>query len=206
MANENTKENVTETASEGTMDSTMDSTMEGTNQKAINDTSESDKKLSKKEREEAEDQAEIAAISNTDLKIVAKLLQEIQEDNEKQKNYVRKQLRLTQISTFVLIGVIVFMLIGVSTYIPKINALIDDSTAILKQASGVLVNLDSVTAELADADIAGMLDDVDSLVVSSEENMADALKKIEDIDIDTLNSAIKDLESVVKPLARLFGR
>ncbi len=165
-----------------------------------------EKKLSKKEREEAEDKAEIEAIANSDLKIVTKLLQEIQDDNEKQMKYVRTQLRLTQLSTVVLIAVIVFLLIGVSSYIPKVNALIDDSSAIMKQASGVLTNLDSVTAELADADITGMLDDVDSLVVSSEESMADALKKIEDIDIDTLNSAIKDLESVVKPLAKLFGR
>ena len=165
-----------------------------------------EKKLSKKEREEAEDKAEIEAIANSDLKIVTKLLQEIQDDNEKQMKYVRTQLRLTQLSTVVLIAVIVFLLIGVSSYIPKVNALIDDSSAIMKQASGVLTNLDSVTAELADADITGMLDDVDSLVVSREESMADALKKIEDIDIDTLNSAIKDLESVVKPLAKLFGR
>ncbi|HKM22234.1 MAG TPA: hypothetical protein VJZ01_09350 [Lachnospiraceae bacterium] len=165
-----------------------------------------EKKLSKKEREEAEDKAEIEAIANSDLKIVTKLLQEIQDDNEKQMKYVRTQLRLTQLSTVVLIAVIIFLLIGVSSYIPKVNALIDDSSAIMKQASGVLTNLDSVTAELAEADITGMLDDVDSLVVSSEESMADALQKIEDIDIDTLNSAIKDLESVVKPLAKLFGR
>lgn len=187
-----------ETANETTNESTNEALKETLN--------EADKKLSKKEREEAEDQAEIAAIDNTDLKIVAKLLQEIQDDNEKQMKYVRTQLRLTQLSTVVLIAVIVFLLIGVSSYIPKVNALIDDSSAIMKQASGVLVNLDSVTAELAEADIAGMLEDVDSLVVSSEDSMADALKKIEDIDIDTLNSAIKDLESVVKPLARLFGR
>ena len=34
----------------------------------------------------------------------------------------------------------------------------------------------------------------------------EALKKVEQIDIDALNSAISDLQKVIDPLARLFGK
>ncbi len=172
-----------------------------------------EKKLSKKEMGEAEDQAQLDSLKDTDLKVVAKLLQDIRDDNEKQMRYVRTQLRFTQFFTFFLVVIITCMSIGIISYVPKINGLLYDANLIIGQtnglmvqASGVLENLDTVTAELAKTDITGMMEDVDSLVVSSEENMAAAVGKIEAIDIDSLNKAIKDLQSVVSPLAKLFGR
>ncbi len=173
----------------------------------------SEKKLSKKELEEAEDQAQLDSLKDTDFRVVAKLLQDIRDDNEKQMRYVRTQLRFTQFFTVFLVMIIVCMSIGIISYVPTINKLIHDSNGVIEQtntlmqqASGVLANLDTVTEELAKTDITGMMEDVDSLVVSSEENMATAIGKIEAIDIESLNKAIKDLQSVVSPLAKLFGR
>ncbi|MDO5573330.1 MAG: hypothetical protein Q4G60_05040 [bacterium] len=172
-----------------------------------------EKKMSKKEKEEAEDQAQLDSLKDTDFRVVAKLLQDIRDDNEKQMRYVRTQLRFTQFFTVFLVLIIVCMSIGIASYVPVINKLISDSNTVIEQtnmlmqqASGVLENLDTVTAELAKTDISGMMEDVDSLVISSEESMATAVGKIEAIDIDSLNKAIKDLQSVVSPLAKLFGR
>ncbi len=174
---------------------------------------QTDKKMSKREKDEAEDQAQLDSLNDTDFKVVAKLLQDIRDDNEKQMRYVRTQLRFTQFFTVFLVLIIVCMSIGIASYVPVINQLISDSNTVIKQtnvlmqqASGVLENLDTVTAELAKTDISGMMEDVDSLVISSEESMATAVSKIEAIDIDSLNKAIKDLQSVVSPLAKLFGR
>lgn len=172
-----------------------------------------EKKLSKKDRDDAEDQAQLASLKDTDIRVVAKLLQDIRDDNEKQMRYVRTQLRFTQFFTFFLVIIITCMSIGVISYVPKINGLlydtnlmIEQTNGLMTQASGVLNNLDTVTAELAKTDITGMMEDVDSLVVSSEESMATAVAKIEAMDIDSLNKAIKDLQSVISPLAKLFGR
>ena len=60
--------------------------------------------------------------------------------------------------------------------------------------------------DLADADINGMLDNVNKLVVSSEKNLGDALHTITEIDIKSLNESIADLNAVVKPLASMFRR
>jgi ABC-type transporter Mla subunit MlaD len=67
-------------------------------------------------------------------------------------------------------------------------------------------NLNKVAQDLADADIDGMLSDVDKLVTSSEKNLGDALKTITEIDIKSLNESIADLNAVVKPLAGMFRR
>ena len=45
---------------------------------------QTDKKMSKREKDEAEDQAQLDSLNDTDFKVVAKLLQDIRDDNEKQ--------------------------------------------------------------------------------------------------------------------------
>lgn len=177
------------------------------------DESKENLKEIKKGKQELSEQAELDSVKDSDLKVVAKLLQDIREDNEKQMKYVKTQLRLTQFFTFILVIFIVFFSIGVVSYVPRLNALLNDTNVLMGQAteaitqtSGVIDNLNKVTTDLADADITGMLNNVDSLVVSSEENMAVALEKVNEIDIVSLNKAIKDLQAVVSPLAKLFGK
>jgi len=167
----------------------------------------------KKGKQELSELAELNAVKDSDLRVVAKLLQDIREDNEKQMKYVKTQLRLTQFFTFVLVVFIVFFSVGIVSYVPRLNALLNDTNVLMGQAteaitqtSGVIDNLNKVTTDLAEADITGMLNDMDSLVVSSEENMAVALEKVNEIDIKSLNKAIKDLQAVVSPLAKLFGK
>ena len=81
-----------------------------------------------------------------------------------------------------------------------------------QQAEVVLENLESVTTELASADLTGMvahMDDlvsnVDGLVDVSQDGIENTLKKIEAIDLDTLNKAIQDLSDVLEPIANFFN-
>lgn len=73
--------------------------------------------------------------------------------------------------------------------------------------------LSDVAIELNEADITGMLAEVETLVADAEvavvaatETMEGSLAVIEGVELDTLNAAIEDFASVVEPLARLFGR
>ena len=43
-------------------------------------------------------------------------------------------------------------------------------------------------------------------ILDSQKNIGDAMKKINDIDIDGLNAAIKNLSDVVEPFANFFNR
>lgn len=70
----------------------------------------------------------------------------------------------------------------------------------------VLANLIVVTKELMSADISGMVENIDQLVTTSQEGVEQAIAKLDAIDIDTLNKAIKDLADVVEPLANFFNK
>ena len=55
-------------------------------------------------------------------------------------------------------------------------------------------------------DINDMLDNVNGLVETSEKSLTETVEKIDNIDLESLNKAIKDLTSIISPLAKLFRR
>ena len=67
-----------------------------------------------------------------------------------------------------------------------------DVTSLAQQMQSPLTNVDSLVAN------------VDTLVSTSQDGVADTLEKINDIDFDALNKAIKDLSTVIEPLAKFF--
>ena len=81
-----------------------------------------------------------------------------------------------------------------------------------QQAEVVLDNLEAVTSELAAVDLTGMVEqmsqlvgNVDGLVDVSQQGVKDTLQKIDSIDLDALNKAIKDLSDVIEPIANFFN-
>ena len=74
---------------------------------------------------------------------------------------------------------------------------------IAQQAGTVMTNLETVTQDLASADLSSMVEGVNTLAVNSQSAIAEAMKKLDLIDIDTLNKAIEDLADVVEPLAKV---
>lgn len=71
------------------------------------------------------------------------------------------------------------------------------------QAGTVMANLDTVAQDLADADLGSMVESVNTLAADSQTVITEAMKKLDTIDIDTLNQAIADLADVVEPLAKV---
>jgi len=75
----------------------------------------------------------------------------------------------------------------------------------------VLTNLETVTTELANADLTGMVENIDALVgnvddlvSTSQTGVTQAVQKINAINFDALNDAIKDLSDVIEPIAKFF--
>lgn len=121
----------------------------------------------------------------------------------------RKQVRYARIQCFFTIAAAVFcliLLIAICTVIPKVTEVAGQVNALATQAETVLTNLETVTAALAQADLADMVANVDTLAVSSQAGMEQALEKISAIDIEALNEAIQNLSDVVTPLANLMNR
>ena len=67
-------------------------------------------------------------------------------------------------------------------------------------------NLEIVTSELAQADLTGMVENVDALVVTGQEGIEQAMDKINAIDFEALNQAIQDLSDVINPITNFFNK
>ena len=130
----------------------------------------------------------------------------------KQNRYAKWQCILTAAAALCCVGIFVLAL----TLMPQIqavteqmNTVLTDLEAVTGQLEGemdtILSNLNTVTDELARANLEGMVADVDSFVTTGQEAVEQATEKLNIIDFETLNQAIGDLADVVEPLAKFFN-
>lgn len=127
------------------------------------------------------------------------IMERIESSNAGQEKYARKQYRMAQITAGASLIILAVVIYAAATLIPAANRTFQNLNFIME-------DLQTVTEQLAEADLSGMISDVDTLVSESEKGVSEALKKIEAIDIDTLNSAIQNLNDAVAPLANFFNR
>lgn len=104
------------------------------------------------------------------------------------------------------------LLIVVLSFVPKLISVVETTETLAARANTVLTDLEQVTSDLAQADLAQMVGNVTDLADQSREGVAMAkdgvalaVEKIDAIDIDTLNQAIRDFSDVVEPLAKFFN-
>ncbi|MCD8082035.1 MAG: hypothetical protein LUE86_00575 [Clostridiales bacterium] len=127
------------------------------------------------------------------------MMERIESSNAGQEKYARKQYRMSQITAAASILVLAIVIYVTVTLLPQVNNTFQSLDRIMK-------DLNTITSELADADLDQMFTDMDHLVVSSEEGIEEALEKLNAIDIESLNEAIKNLNDTVTPLAEFFNR
>ena len=132
------------------------------------------------------------------------VLKSIKEHEELQTKYAKKQGRIVALAALFCVLIMIGIAIMVISVLPKIVTLLDQANSVAVEADSVMKDLSVVTQQLSQADITGMLDDVSSLVVESEESINEAMKKVNAMDIEGLNSAIEDLQAVIAPLAKML--
>ena len=120
------------------------------------------------------------------------ILQAIQESNGQQLKVARRQYRLILFFALLLILAMAVLVVMTGMTFARLNT--------------TLQNIEVITAELAEADLPAMIGNINELVTSSQTSVDLATEKISGIDFDALNQSIRDLQSIVQPLARLFGR
>lgn len=97
-------------------------------------------------------------------------------------------------------------IVDVLGMIDQTNGMLDSTSAMIDDTAVIIKNLEDITNDLTQVDYTGIVSDVNSLVKTSEESLEATVKKIDDVDLDSLNKAIKDLSSIISPLARLFRK
>lgn len=124
------------------------------------------------------------------------------------ETYQNRMLRMARIRTgFMALSTALLLVIG---YFALLMG--GQLQGVLNEAQGTFQTLNTLATEIQKANISGMLDDVSALVENAQDTVDGAMdgvgqaaKKIDELDISTLNKAITDLAAVVEPLAKLFG-
>lgn len=112
---------------------------------------------------------------------------------------------LSAVRTVACVGIFAVILFFALDILSKFNAL-------YTQLEAAAVNITTLSAQIENADLPGLVSDVndlvenaDTLVTESTENLDSVVKKIDNVDFEKLNQAIDDLASVIEPIAQLFG-
>lgn len=143
------------------------------------------------------------------------LLQQLEQNSRKQTRYAKLQCIFSLAAALCCGG----LLIVVLNLLPKLNQVVEQVGAVAvqaeavtlqaqglaQQAEDVMTNLETVTRELAESELAEMVKNVDELVTTSHEGVSQALEKMDAMDIEALNKAIANLSAVVEPLAKFFN-
>ena len=103
--------------------------------------------------------------------------------------------------------VLMFSITGAVSQLTELAAPLQELTAqvqaLAAEADMVMADLGTVAESLAAADLGSIVENVNSLASESQSAVAGAMKKLDAIDIDMLNQAIRDLADVVEPLAKI---
>ncbi|MBR4131442.1 MAG: hypothetical protein IKT99_00570 [Oscillospiraceae bacterium] len=134
---------------------------------------------------------------------------------------LKKQLRLYRLialllaivvlSTGITSAILVRNMQQIQTTVVKIDAIVDDLAITTGELSKVNWNeittdLEVVTKELSTVEWTSLSKDISDVAAQAQESLATASKAVDELDIETLNKAIQELQTVVEPLAKLVGR
>lgn len=142
---------------------------------------------------------------------ILELLKKIEAENAEQSRYAKKQYRMSCVRTACSVLTLVLVVVIAAIFVPQLQQTLAQVDTVLAQVDTVLDNLESTTAELSalvpqlSQSVPALIENLDTLVQTSSEEITTALQKISSLDVDSLNTAIHDLQSIVEPLARLFG-
>lgn len=118
---------------------------------------------------------------------------------EKIEKHTRKQAALTRFIAILCAVAMICMLVMTVCIVGAAGQIVK----LTEDAGFVLDNLSSVSWELANADIGTMLENMGALAADSQTIVSEAMKKLDAMDVEALNSAIRDLADIVEPLAKV---
>lgn len=125
---------------------------------------------------------------------VRQLMDQLKASEEKQQGLMKKQLLFTRIFAVSNCVLVLLVLIFVAGVLPRLTTVLDKATESLVKVDGAL------------DDFGKVFDNVNSLVDSSSKAVEQTMDKVDQMDIESLNNAISDLNDVVAPMAEFFGR
>ena len=134
----------------------------------------------------------------------------IYEESLKQTALLEKQAKTSKIQTATVSVLMLIVAVALIVLSVQVGGVLEQANSAIDEITVLTTELNTV---LEESQITELLNNANALIEESGdaltkalEDVDEALKTVNKIDIDTLNSAIADLQKVIEPLARLFGR
>ena len=120
----------------------------------------------------------------------------------------RKHLFYTKLAAFVAFVAAAALVVCLVILVPSVVKTVNRANEVMAKASGTIELADTAIASVTEMSnsITVMGNNMDTFITENAESVEQVMKKLDDIDFEGLNSAIKDLGDVVEPLANFFGK
>lgn len=127
-------------------------------------------------------------------KKLQELIDQLKEENEIEKSYLKKQLTMLKIMMAAMLGTFLVLLITVVVLLPTASKTLQQANQIMGQISETMIEVEEV------------FDSVKILIEESQEGLSVAIDSMNSIDFEGLNQSITDLGNIVSPMANLFSK
>lgn len=140
-------------------------------------------------------------MDNKDIADREELLQKLVTTSSKQLFYAR----LTTLTAMVLCAAVALCL---GLVVPKVMTTVDNANDILSQVSETIILADTTLESVTQmsTSVTDMGTTMETFITDNAETVEEVMTKLDKIDFEGLNDAIKDLGDVVEPLANFFGK
>ena len=122
-------------------------------------------------------------------------------------NNSRKQLFYARVRTLAMVIITAAVILFLISMAPGLLKTVNQANDVMAQASDTITlanaAIESIT-EMSGA-ITDMGENMDTFITENAESVAAVMEKIEAVDFEGLNKAIKDLGTVIEPLAKFFN-
>ena len=126
--------------------------------------------------------------------------------NDEQLKILKKQTFFMKMTMIFMGGVFLIMLIASLSLVPNANRVMNNAVKTLDEVNVAVEELNKTASQLSEIDFKGLVDNTQQMVNDGSAGIEQAIGKINEMDIEGLNNAIGDLEAIVAPLAKLFGK
>lgn len=120
----------------------------------------------------------------------------------------RKQLFYDRIKTLAALVIAAGVVYCAVLVLPSVMNTVQRANQVMAQVSDTITLADAALESITtmSGSITEMGDNMDALIADNAESVEKVMKKMESVDFDSLNKAIKDLGDVVEPFANFFGK
>ena len=120
----------------------------------------------------------------------------------------KKMLFYAKIRTLATLVVAAGIIYSAIVVLPSVLGTVQQAKQVMAQVSDTIDLADTAIESITEMSksITGMGDNMDAFITENANSVEEIMKKIESVDFEGLNKAIKDLGDTVEPFANFFGK